>query len=484
MLSLNSLSENHNAARTPADNKRKAPAHTEERAERQDFGSYLAAMAQPVKPDARPELPAIKMDAPAAEKTQGVKGSISAPAADAAPQVAAQKAGIDSPTEVVLQSAAREPREGAETGEAKLAKVHAPRNEKELLEVLGISAKKTAITPATDVKKAEASRAENPASALKTPHSKVSSTAKNETAAHTLVQLDKIPDLVLSSSDGLKRLGEKLGIAFLSKVSEKLSEKQTRTESSTTQLRADTRAEHVATTTTNRAQKAGGGEGQQGFDAQSNTRSARNFNTRNVSRETLATDTTEKLPVLASSDLKPVSMPDTLTPRNSSFHMEVKPAEAISTTRGADAIRVAVENPAMRADLLRQMSEVMTRAQVLVTDSQNAQFSVKLYPRELGRMEIDLKLIDGEIKGKIVVESEEVKNEMQNFLQNRDNNAAGQDIDFNRIDIEVRSGNQNAQNPERTPDADTLLKNLVTRAAASVYEAADATSPSRNALYA
>ena len=93
-------------------------------------------------------------------------------------------------------------------------------------------------------------------------------------------------------------------------------------------------------------------------------------------------------------------------------------------------------------------------------------------------------MVDGEIRGKIVVESEDVKNEMQNFLKNGDNQATGEQFDMNKIDIEVRNGNQNAQNPQRTPDADELLQNLVTRAAATTYGAAEASSTQGNALYA
>lgn len=484
MLSLNSLSENHNAPRTPGESKRKVTTQGEDRAERADFGTYLAAMAQPIKPDTKSEIPAVKMDAPQTEKAQPIHNPANAQGPDTMQQATAQKAGIDAPVEQQSLAAIKEPKESAETGEARGTNVQTARSEKELLETLGLTLKKPAVTAATDARVTASARAENSTGTGKSQPTRVTSTGKTETAAHVLTQLDKIPDLVLASSDGLKRLGEKLGVAFLSKVSEKLKETQTRSDSSTTQLRSETRAEPIITTTTARAQKAGDSSAQQGFDNQSNPKSARNFTARNVSRETLATDIAEKLPVLGAGDLKPVAMPDTLTARNNTIHTEIRLADPVTSTRGADAIRVAVENPAMRTDLLRQMSEVMTRAQVLVTDNQNAQFSVKLYPRELGRMEIDLKLVDGEIKGKIVVESEEVKNEMQNFLQNRDNGSAGHDVDLNRIDIEVRSGNQNAQNPERTPDADTLIKNLVTRTAASAYEAPETNANPGNALYA
>jgi flagellar hook-length control protein FliK len=163
---------------------------------------------------------------------------------------------------------------------------------------------------------------------------------------------------------------------------------------------------------------------------------------------------------------------------------EVRLSESVSTVRAQDSVRSAVENPTMRADMARQFSDIMARAQVLVTDSQNAQFSVKLYPRDLGRMQIDLKLIDGEIRGKIVVESEDVKNEMQNFLQNRDQQGSEQQLDLNRIDIEVRNGNQYAQNSQETADPDELLQNLVTRVATDAYEQTTSATSTAKGLYA
>jgi flagellar hook-length control protein FliK len=178
---------------------------------------------------------------------------------------------------------------------------------------------------------------------------------------------------------------------------------------------------------------------------------------------------------------------DTTTLRtqwNATPTSEIRLSEAANSARAAENIRTAVENPMLRPELVRQFNEIITRAQVLVTDTQNAQFSVKLFPREIGRMEIDLKLVDGEIRGKIVVESEDVKNEMQNFLQNREQGGNAEQFDMNKIDIEVRSGNQNAQNPQQAPDTQELLQNLVTQSASAAYTAIESTTGQGNALYA
>jgi hypothetical protein len=163
---------------------------------------------------------------------------------------------------------------------------------------------------------------------------------------------------------------------------------------------------------------------------------------------------------------------------------EIRLSEAANSARAAENIRTAVENPVLRPDLVRQFNEIISRAQVLVTDTQNAHFNVRLYPRELGRMEIDLKLVDGVLRGKIVVESEDVKNEMQNFLQNREHGGSAEQFDMNQIHIEVRSGNRNAQNPQPAPDTEELLQKLLTQSASAAYSAVENTPFARNALYA
>jgi flagellar hook-length control protein FliK len=163
---------------------------------------------------------------------------------------------------------------------------------------------------------------------------------------------------------------------------------------------------------------------------------------------------------------------------------EIRLAEVASVGRAAESMRSAVENPLLRPELVRQFNEIISRAQVLITDTQNAQFSVRLFPREIGRLEIDLKLIEGEIRGKIVVESENVKNELENFLQNREHSGSSREFDLNKIDIEVRSGNQNAQNPQQAPDTQEVLQNLVTQAASEAYNTIESSRVLGNALYA
>lgn len=483
MLSLNSLSSS-NEARIAAEAKPKGRT-PEEQKPQADFAAYMAVLSQPVKADAPQHITTKASDAQVAEKP-AIQNTSAPSQATEAPQLNAQKAGH----EAVNEQNPNTPPENKDTkaekevAEVKGAKPQPIRSEKELLETLGLLSKKSGVSSTEGVQRKKAA-AEEITSTSTAQKAVVVKNDKAQSAATTLQQLQKTPDLILANAEGLKKLGEKLGLAFLGKVNEKLGEKQLKAETTQTHTKADIRAELLTQTTTAKVQKAGDGQQEQNTGFQNSQKSPKGTPVKIVSRETLAADTAEKPAPLGGSDLKPVSLPETATGRlNTAAQVETRLAESVASVRASENIRSAVENPMMRADLVRQFNEVMGRAQVLVADSQNAQFSVKLFPRDLGRMEIDLKMVDGEIRGKIVVENEDVKNEMQNFLQQRENSASEQQIDLNRIDIEVRSGNQHAQNPDRTPDAESIIQNLVTRAAANAYEAAESTSQGGSALYA
>lgn len=476
MLSLNSLSSS-NEARIAAEAKPKGRP-PEEQKPQADFAAYMAVLSQPVKVDAPQQMTPKANEAPVAEKP-AIQNTSSPSQATETPQPSAQKAGHEA-----APAENKDPKSDKEVAEVKSTKPQPMRSEKELLETLGLLSKKSGVSSTEGVQRKRAN-AEEITSTTTAQKPAVVKADKAQSAATALQQLQKTPDLILANAEGLKKLGEKLGLAFLGKVNEKLGEKQLKAETTLTHTKADIKAELLTQTTTAKVQKAGDGREEQNTGFQNSQKSPKGVPVKIVSRETIAADTAEKPAPLGGSDLKPVSLPETATGRlNAAAQIETRLAESVATVRASENIRSAVENPLMRADLVRQFNEVMGRAQVLVADSQNAQFSVKLFPRDLGRMEIDLKMVDGEIRGKIVVESEDVKNEMQNFLEQRENSSSEQQIDLNRIDIEVRNGNQQAQNPERTPDAETIIQNLVTRAAANAYEAAEGTSQGGSALYA
>ena len=490
MLSLNPLSDNKSQARETALSRPRGTA-PEEREPRADFQSLLIAAVQPVKTEPQPlrakdttepyqqPAPKAEMSAPAAATTgpTDVKGDA----------ITSPKAGHEEAAAQQDDGAIREKKAPAEASRAEATP--ARRNAHEMLQALGLATMTARTTTAKASQKVNADIAETKPTGKLAEAARALAT-RTQTATTTLSLLQNAPDSILAQNDGLKRLSEKIGIGFLSKFAEKLNERPARSENVST-LRPEAARDALSQTSLPQANKAGHNQSrsESDADAKNNQRGARTQTARNVSRETSAHD-----PVVTLSPSKGDNA-TTLIPSNQDLPVNRQQAPALpsgqiglsdaaASARASENIRSAVENPLMRPDLVRQFNEVMTRAQVLVTDADNARFSVKLFPRELGRMEIDLKLVDGEMRGKIVVQSEEVKNEMQNFLQNSENNQSGEAADLSQVMIEVRSENQNAQNSDRTPEEAEMLKNLVTRTASVLYEAVDVPQQKGNALYA
>ncbi|MBV6493928.1 MAG: hypothetical protein LDLANPLL_01952 [Turneriella sp.] len=369
-------------------------------------------------------------------------------------------------------------------GAAKTEAVNTDRNtaaEKQLFETLGINAKTQGEVTSTAVKKLgkEALHAlkktEHPNEAIKVNNAFHKSTAIQS----TLAQLQKTPDTILLNSDGLRRLGEKLGHLFLSKVEGKLNEKKD-VHKKFSETSTPTLKEWNSTfNDTYRAQKAG--EPKQDFSRAAKTRVNLSKNTL-VSRETQNQDTAEKKINSVFTEAKAISNNDTLNTR-AGVTDALRLSESAHTVRSTENIRTTHEtNPANA--LSRQLTDIISRARVLVTDNQNAQFSVKLFPRELGRMEIDLKMIEGEIRGKIVVQSESVKSELQNFLNQNNNASSFGDANLNQVNIEVQSGSAHAQNSEKSANEQEALQNLITRVANEAYDASLPQTPKTMGLYA
>lgn len=485
MLALNTLGDNTASARaTGAERSKPRPA--DEKRPHADFESYMTALVQPVRlePAAKPQgTPA---ESPVPLKTGDENPAKARTSGDIIYDSAPQKAGHENAA-IEKDASSRTPVERSDAPEVKVLSQRSLRAEKEMLETLGLSNKVTREKKTDSLATSNIARAATNTTAVQQAQKALKPKAENVTS--TLNLLQQAPDLVLAKADGLKRLGEKLGLPFLARVSEKIFERNMKPETTPAHTKGTERSEQAAATTPTRTHKTGDGTSDSTTDSQSQGKSGKQSTTKAVSRETSVTDVSATLrpPQGDNTVMANPSNQDIAAARspNSGIHTtEFKLSDISNTARSADSVRAAIENPLMRADLVRQFNEIMGRAQVLVTDAQNAQFTVKLFPREIGRMDIDLKMIDGEIRGKIVVESEDVKNEMQNFLQNQEQRGSEQQFDLNRIDIEVRNGNQQAQNPERTPDADEILQNLVTRAAATSYTATDSGAPRGNAIYA
>lgn len=490
MLSLNSIPDKKTEVRELAAARPRGQA-IEEREARPDFQAMVVAAVQPAKPDLHPTH---SVETRESQQYTAPKSETSSPA------------GTNNSTGDIKGDAIVTPKAGheaakADPGDAE-AKLKKPVNEAaaaepgqpkrashDMLQALGLATMTARTTTAKAAQATQTTQASQQSSGSLSAAARLQA-VRTQTATTTLNILQKAPDAILIQNDGLKRLSEKIGIGFLSKFAEKLNERPQRAENGL-QVRSEISRETLNQTSTPLANKAGHNNSRSESDADSknNQRGQRGQTLRSVSRETSTNE--------GAATLRQTQADQTVTtnPANheSSGQRLHQPTfatdnrtltEAAAGARATDSMRAAVENPLLRPELVRQFNEVMTRAQVMVTDAENARFSVKLFPRELGRMEIDLKLVDGEMRGKIVVENEEVKTEMQNFLQNRENQQGEEAADLSKVSIEVRSESQNAQTSDRTADNTELLQNLVTRSASVLYEAVDVPQQKGNALYA
>jgi hypothetical protein len=494
MLSLNSVPDNKAQAREISQ-ARPRSANGDERETRPDFQAMVVAAVQPAKIEQQPlrtkeadeiyqqRAPKAETPAPAGSNnsTNEIKGdAIHTPKAG-------HEAAKAEPTEG--ESKAKQP--APEASAATTAQTR--KSSHDMLQALGLATLTARTTTAKAAQKTQPGEPAQQTSGTLSAAARLQA-VRTQTATSTLNLLQKAPDAILVQNDGLKRLSEKIGIGFLSKFAEKLNEKTPRSDGAST-FRPESARDSHSQTASPMANKAGhnNSRSESEADAKNNQRGARNQTTRNVSRETSPPLSPPHAGGMSDGDIRdqnamvsPSNHDITTTRQQSPVPStgQAGLADAAANAHNAETIRAAVENPLMRPELVRQFNEVMTRAQVLVTDADNARFSVKLFPRELGRMEIDLKLVDGEMRGKIVVESEDVKNEMQNFLQNRENNQGEEATDLSKVSIEVRSESQNAQTSDSATDNAELLQNLVTRTASVLYEAVDVPQQKGNALYA
>ncbi|HRP67930.1 MAG TPA: hypothetical protein PLY93_00140 [Turneriella sp.] len=438
-----------------------------------DFSSYIAMVADAAHNAATQPANTTTTTAPAE------KGYESSPVDG----TAAQRANED------IVSKNEKPQHAQKTGinENSPATTKASTNtrpENQLSESLGLLGKNAATQVSKAAQKHLAIKKEDPTLAVNLSHTiplhSHKGTIKNAAISTALLQLQKTPDTLLLNVDGLRRLSEKLGVSFLQKVEEKLNAKKDSQKSHTPQSKT-TSKEWVSTEAlNNRVQKAGDTPPQNNAKNTTFLSKAEMHGKKAhiVSRETISTNVIEKQPTVNTVELKPITHE-----KNNQTPVDIRLSDSVSSVRTQTIHRTAIENTTTPAALSRQLTDVMARAHVLIADSQNAQFTVKLFPREIGRMEIDLKMVEGEIRGKIVVENEEVKSELQNFL-NQNNNKEGESVDLNRVNIEVRNGNQQAANPEKSRTEEALLQDLVVRAATSAYEASAGEVVKNGGLYA
>lgn len=76
---------------------------------------------------------------------------------------------------------------------------------------------------------------------------------------------------------------------------------------------------------------------------------------------------------------------------------------------------------------------------IQTSQKEKSTLTVKLQPEELGKMKIQLEMVEGVVKGMIVVENESAKQALQNHLQDMKNQIKDQDIALESLEVNVNS---------------------------------------------
>jgi len=154
----------------------------------------------------------------------------------------------------------------------------------------------------------------------------------------------------------------------------------------------------------------------------------------NVSRETFIANTTIPSQINKSSLVETPVKNDNVNIKPLSFletpitHLEQKMDSNLSSTNNQNqsgnffhlnekgVISTRGEEPLLPKQASYQFDQMLQNARILVKANGNASLTTQLYPKELGKISINLSITDGKLKGKLTVESESIKKELSDKI--------------------------------------------------------------------
>ncbi|MDH5718525.1 MAG: flagellar hook-length control protein FliK [Spirochaetia bacterium] len=112
-----------------------------------------------------------------------------------------------------------------------------------------------------------------------------------------------------------------------------------------------------------------------------------------------------------------------------------------------------------RLNLQQQLDSILSQAKVQIKENGNANLSATLYPKELGKVNVKLFLIDGTIQGQMTVDNETVQKEIISRLDKAFENLKQDGFEISNFHVNVRSDNSNeAQNNFELFDKNNQIK--------------------------
>lgn len=120
----------------------------------------------------------------------------------------------------------------------------------------------------------------------------------------------------------------------------------------------------------------------------------------------------------------------------------------------------------------QSLQEIMDKAKVTVQDSRNGSFTVKLFPKDLGNVNVNLVLENGVVNGKFLVENNEAKSLLLSSLDNLKDELARSGVSVGEFSVNVRDERERffREKDEKTGAGHLLKTGSETVAAAVVYD--------------
>ena len=155
--------------------------------------------------------------------------------------------------------------------------------------------------------------------------------------------------------------------------------------------------------------------------------------------------------------------------KNSSREQGSLPASRMDSLSRSqnDKPDISVKNPEFRQSL----QEVIDRARITVRDSNNGTFTVKLFPKELGSVNVNLLMENGVVSGRFLVDNDEAKNQLLDNLATLKEGLAEAGISVGEFSVNVsRDGRFTYENGEGDDGARLKIPKDESAAAVSVYD--------------
>ena len=119
------------------------------------------------------------------------------------------------------------------------------------------------------------------------------------------------------------------------------------------------------------------------------------------------------------------------------------PSNSVSNIKDAKAI---VNNPILNQGFQEQLNDFIKKSRISIKDNDNATMTANLYPKELGKVSINLSIVDGVLQGSFIVQNESVQKalneKMDSFIH--DLRSDGHTIHSFDVNVESESSPQNS----------------------------------------